>query len=454
LSTHSLHEPAYRRDLGNGLVLRWSTAQDTEAIGQLFSFVFRDNPDLPLNSMITVWTADLMSGRHPLCNAGAFALVEDTRQGQVVAATGLMEQQFEYEGIALPMGRPEIVASHPDYRNRGLVRAVFKLIHARSAAQGHLAQGITGIPYYYRQFGYEYALDLGGGRGVPLGAVPKLKDGETEPFRLRDATLDDLPQLLRLYDRERSRAAVSTPIDASYWNWLLAGQRAESGEGWNIKMIVDAAGTSIGYTLPRRLRWGERFAINGLAVEPGIALAPVLPSVLRALRDEAQRAGAWISVKDPPPASVLFLHLGRAHPVYDLLGTAVASRTWPPYAWYIRVPDVPALIGRLAPLLERRLAGSAAAHHSGELRLDFYRGGLRMAFEQGRLAGAEEWRAQVWGTEGNAGFPPLVFLQLLFGHRSLEELRDAYADVWVSDEAQPVLEVLFPKRSAFVMPLD
>jgi predicted acetyltransferase len=87
----------------------------------------------------------------------------------------------------------------PEYRNRGLIRAIFELIHARSTACGQLAQGITGLTYYYRQFGYEYALDLGGSRSVYLAAIPKLKEGQPEPYALRAATLHDLPQLLALY---------------------------------------------------------------------------------------------------------------------------------------------------------------------------------------------------------------------------------------------------------------
>ena len=50
----------------------------------------------------------------------------------------------------------------------------------------------------------------------------------------------------------------------------------------------------------------------------------------------------------------------------------------------------------------------------------------------------------------SGSFPPLVFLQLLFGHRSIEGLRQAFPDVWVSDEARPVLKALFPTRPSFV----
>jgi hypothetical protein len=53
--------------------------------------------------------------------------------------------------------------------------------------RGHKVQAITGIPYYYRLFGYEMALDLAGRRFGFEANVPKLKDGEEEPYRIRPA---------------------------------------------------------------------------------------------------------------------------------------------------------------------------------------------------------------------------------------------------------------------------
>ncbi|HCF88178.1 MAG TPA: GNAT family N-acetyltransferase, partial [Ktedonobacter sp.] len=77
------------------------------------------------------------------------------------------------------------------------------------------------------------------------------------------------------------------------------------------------------------------------------------------------------------------------------------------------------------------LATSPVVGHTGEIKLDFYRGGLRMIFERGRLTGADHWQAPLYGSNANGGFPPLVFLQVLFGHRSIEALRQAFPDVWV-----------------------
>src|SRR5574340_76142 len=152
------------RDLGDGLLLRWSSSEDTEELVYLTSMVFRDSENEQPNTRMGNLVREFMSGNHPLMGPRDFVIVEDTRRTEhrIVACTCFWSQAWEYEGIRIGLGRPEIVATDPGYRNRGLVRALFEEIHARSEAQGDLAQGITGIAYFYRQFGYEYALNLGG----------------------------------------------------------------------------------------------------------------------------------------------------------------------------------------------------------------------------------------------------------------------------------------------------
>jgi hypothetical protein len=451
-----LSHPAYRRDLGGGLVLRWSTAADVEGIGELYSYVFRAKPDGPPNQVMHAWTHDLMSGRHPLIGQGDFALVENTDGGAIVAATCLIRQTWAYEGIAFPAGRPELVATMPDFRNRGLIRAIFELIHARGDAEGQLAQGITGIRYYYRQFGYEYALDLSGRRSVYLAAIPPLNPGEVEPYALRDATPADLPQVMALYDRERARGPVSAQIDADYWRWVMEGQSPAAGEGWLIRMIVragDDRATPVGYLMTKRRRHRDRLDVVGMALEPGVALPTLLPSLLRALQALALALPRF-RPHQPEVAARLSFELFGSHPLYDALGPELTADIEQPYAWYVRVPDLPRFIRCIAPALERRLAASSACGYTGELTLNFFRSGLRLVFAQGRLTDAADFRAEGWDPHYNAGFPPLVFLQLLFGRRSLAELCYAFPDIYADQIGRPLLEALFPARASWVLPLE
>ncbi len=76
-------------------------------------------------------------------------------------------------------------------------------------------------------------------------------------------------------------------------------------------------------------------------------------------------------------------YLGDEHPVYDTIPNRLFRRN-PPYAWYIRVPDLPIFVRHIAPALEHRLAHSVQAGYTGELRISFYRSGLRFRLHPGR----------------------------------------------------------------------
>jgi hypothetical protein len=62
----ALTGPAFRRELGDGLVLRWSTAKDTERIATLHSLVHRDRAEDPPNTSVMRTIRRLMQGDRPL----------------------------------------------------------------------------------------------------------------------------------------------------------------------------------------------------------------------------------------------------------------------------------------------------------------------------------------------------------------------------------------------------
>ena len=54
------------------------------------------------------------------------------------------------------------------------------------------------------------------------------------------------------------------------------------------------------------------------------------------------------------------------------------------------------------------------------------------------------------GKRGDAAIPPLLLTQLVLGHRTVEELRAIYPDVWRADAAGELLGVLFPRLRAWL----
>jgi GNAT superfamily N-acetyltransferase len=436
------------RTLHDGLILRRATMADGERLIEAHSDLHRDPGVEEPDERIGAWVRDLIEGPHPTFEPGDFTIVEEARSGRIVSSLCLISQTWSYGGIEFGVGRPELVATHPDYRQQGLVRAQFEVIHEWSAERGEKLQAITGIPWYYRQFGYEMALNLGGGRAGYQPHVPKLKEGEEEAYRLRPAVEGDVPFLVELERRQRKRYVVSCLWGEDLWRYELTGKSDKNVNRYEIR-IIERGEERVGFVVHPPTLWGTAVVALFYELKPGVSWLAASPAVIRYLWQTGQD---YARAEGKDGVTSFGFWLSSEHPAYQALASRLPY-VRKPYAWYLRVPDLPGFVQRITPVLEERLAGSVACGHTGELKISFYRDGLRLSFEDGRI------RVQPWKTVGeqgaNAGFPGLTFLQLLFGYHSLQELTEALADCFASgDEARVLLDVLFPKAPSDVWPVS
>lgn len=447
-------EPLLPFDLGDGLVLRRAAVADSEPLAQFHGRVFgRERFD----DLLAAYVRYYMLESHPVIGPSNVLLVQDIRTQQIVSSMILIPQTWTYAGIPFGVGRPEVVATEPAYRRKGLVRKQFQVLHALSEAMGHLVQGITGIPWYYRQFGYEYALDLGGGRIAYFSNVPALKkpdpanpsvQAETEMYRLRPMTHQDQPFAASLYDRDCSRSLVACPRSDALWRYMLDNSPEAMAFRVPPQIIETLGGRAIGYLQTSHELRGDMVIVQEITFANGQSVRAAMPAVLRWMRIFGEKE----SQAQNRPVNAIFFSLGREHPVYDAI-PELLPRTRIPYGWYIRVPDVPSFVHHIAPALDSRLAASAMAGFTGELKISEYERGLRLVFENGMLVAASAWQPTV-DEVGDCGFPHRSFLRLVFGEKSLEELRGFYPDCWAKDEADVLLNALFPKRYSCVIPVD
>ena len=437
------------RDLGGGLVLRRATVADTEEL-VAFNARIHANPDEnEVDEGVGIWTRDLMTRAHPTFDVQDFTIVEDTATGRIVSSLNLISQTWSYDGVSFGVGRPELVGTEPAYRHRGLVRQQFEVIHEWSAQRGHLVQGITGIPYYYRLFGYEMALGLGGRRAGYQQHVPKLSKDKQEPYPIRAAREEDLPFMAALYEQANERQLVTCVRDEALWRYELSGQTLGSITYRQLCIIESQAGEPVGFLAHPCQLWGPQLAAVQYELKPGVSWLAVTPGVIRYLWQRGQDYAT--QEKKKAGLGAFCFSLGLEHPVYEAAHHRLPY-TKAPYAWFIRVPEWLAFLQHITPVLEERLANSIAAGHTGQLKISFYRHGLRFVFQKGRLL-IEPWQPTA-SDEGHAAFSNLTFLQLLFGYRSLAELNTAFADCWTQgDNARVLLNVLFPKKPSNPWPL-
>ncbi|MEZ4728640.1 MAG: GNAT family N-acetyltransferase [Caldilineaceae bacterium] len=421
------------KSLRENLQLRWATAADVEQCLSTFNGIVHGRPNQPSRTIAAL--RSWLDRSHPVVRPADWTIVEDLTTGEIVSTCALYAQRWNYAGISFGVGQIEFVGTDPAYRRQGLVRQQIDELHAESARRGHLLQVIGGIPNYYRQFGYELALAAGGGRIGDAWQNDVDNQDSHEPYQIRPATAADLPFIAELDRVGQRRSLVNAERDEGLWRLELDGRGEfnifrrllfllETGDGQPVGFFARRPQPRNGVLLLARCEMAE--GVNWLAV------APVL----------------WRHLSDVEPASrKIDCWLGTDHPLYHALPQTLAQ-VEAASTFYMRIPDLAAFLRQIAPILEGRLATSIAVGYSGAVRLNFYRSGLLLVWEHGRLTAVTPWQ-QPNVDEADLSFPDLTFTQLLLGYRSFAELEAAFADCMVHKEVARVLvDILWPKAAS------
>jgi hypothetical protein len=353
--------------------------------------------------------------------------VEEEASQQVVSTLCLIPWTIRYGPAELRVGEMGIVGTAEAYQGRGLVRAQVEHFRARLSHHGCVLSLIQGIPYFYRQFGYTYALPLEGGIRLDGHELPAEAD---HPFTFRRATPGDIPAMAAFYTAAAQELTIASVRDAATWEYLLGPLQGTelSCELW---MVEAADGTPVGY-----LRLPDHHFHADLAVSEVSRLAP--DAALATL----QRCAGWARERGKPGVR---LNLPEQTPMVKIarhLGAHDQGR----YAWQVQMPDLALFLTAIAPALEARLAASPLAGWSGEVPINLFRTGATLRFAGGRLTAAPAAGAQ-WR---DINFPPDAFLPVALGWRSFDEVRHLFPDAHVEGRLRLLFETLFPTCAGFL----
>lgn len=438
------------KDLGDGLILRRATPADAETLTAFNARIHSDEgPDKP-DERIGAWVNDLLTKSHPTTAPSDFTVVEDTQKGEIVSSMNLIPQTWSYEGLEFGVGRPELVGTDPEYRKRGLVRSQFEVIHQWSEERGHKLQGITGIPYYYRQFGYEMTIALDGGRVGYMANIPKLEKDKEEQFTVRPASEKDLPYLIELYNLGLKRHMIACQRDESIWRYELCGKGEKNISRSEFRIIETNAGEAIGYLAHPAFLWDACLTVTMYELKKGVPWLDVTHSVLRYLKATGE---AYAAEDGDAEFGAFAMWLGNEHPVYHAIDDRL-PRKREPYAWYIRVPDIVDFLLHIKPVFEERLATSVLVGYSGELKLNFFRSGVKFTFEEGKIKEIVDKMPES-PQDGDVLFPDLTFLRVLFGYNDFGEVEKTFADCFArNDHGRALMPILFPKKASKLWPIS
>jgi len=368
---------------------------------------------------------------HPDTRLQDFWMVEDEATGQIVSTTCLIPWECRLQGIQLKAAQLEMVLTHPDYRGKGLVRAQIERFHQEVSQRQFDLSIIWGIHYFYRQFGYAYALDGGTAESLPIWRIPEPVWQDQAACQLRPAAVEDTAYLREQYAHSMRKLDLTVSRPERFWRYLLEYAQHP------IEIIETGQPSQpSGYLTIQRSARKTRILESSLA-DAGTAL--LLLQALRQEGQQAQRQEISISSLDRSP----LVQAARA----------LGSQKQPGGQWLLRLTDLRRLLEKMGPLFTARLQAAGWGGFTGSLSLNLYRRAYALEFDASRLDAVRDLNfvdASMGADGGDVCIPPEAFTRLLFGYRSLEALTDAWPDISIKPAARPLIEVLFPRLAAYL----
>ncbi|MBL8134057.1 MAG: GNAT family N-acetyltransferase [Anaerolineae bacterium] len=413
----------YIKPLGSGFTLKSvGTLEDVDRVAAFNAAVFGSQEEA-LSRVLLM--------NHPHTRPEHWLYAEEDSSGRVAASLCLIPWRWNYAGVELRSGELGICATLEEFRNQGLIRAL-TVRHKELLREGgfHLSH-IQGIPYFYRQFGYEYALPLEGGWEIELRQIAS---DLPVNYTVRSAEIEDIPTLAKLYDDASRDYDISARRDADVWRFIL---EPAPGMGTNVDifLLLDAAEHPVGYWCIQHYGFGAGLNVGEVSRLDHAGASALLP-ILR--RQALERDKPYIRLITPDDGALVRTAAG------------IGARDTGRYQWQLHVPDSAHLLRAIAPALERRLEGSMYDRLTGVFEICLYRETLTLRFESGRLANVESRPTP--NNDGEIRIPPLLFPLLVFGWLTRAELAARYPDFIVGARHHALLDTLFPRMNACLYP--
>jgi hypothetical protein len=285
-----------------------------------------------------------------------------------------------------------------------------------------------------------------------------------EPLTYRHARMDDIDKILD-FDKARNQGcAVFLPMSRA---WITAQLKEFATKSVDesyfltrqVLMFEDSGGKTVGFFII----WGledemcdDIISVYHMGFAPEIDIPAVILSAMR-------NAIAFVKTQVDETRFARFTsigwHMSQWHPVAQAVPSHMRIPATMPYdedfAYYVRVTDLHAFLQHILPALNRRLKESPLhSNHTGSVRLSNYSAkfpGFELEIKNGEICKVSGFvkRDQTHDPD-LACFPPHTFLQILFGRKSIDDLKYIFPDVAMSEEIQKLLDVLFPKKISII----
>lgn len=339
----------------------------------------------------------------------------DEEKKKYAGTLNLIDTPIRYGDIVLKACEYGVAGTAENYRFQGVNRKLTELFFQQCKERGYNLVVLEGIPYFYRQYGFNYA--------VPMKFEKlNLQDLELkvdEKIQIRKAQPSDFDYLIKNYQHAAEAAEFCKFLEPSilktqlfHYRNLMSARRY---------YIIESDGQKIGYF---GLNINDDIKIIDIADQLGFSC---YESVLRFLQIEFSLDNLTVDI----PEQSKFIKFIR------MFGSKRVGR----YAWQIRILDELKFLQDILPILEKRLNESVFKDEKIEFCYNNFKRLIRFQINQGKITLSEEKWRPYW----EFNLSPQGAVKLFIGHNTREEIMNFLPDCYVDIKYQEIIDILFPK---------
>jgi len=368
--------------------------------------------------------------------------IRNLDKGVMVTVLNSIPHTWNYEDIPLRNLELGWVGTLKEYRRKGLNKLLYTHFEHLLLSYPYDISTIQGIPYYYRQFGYDFVIPMDHTVWTRTNQIQPIDEKNLPDYmklNIRPAEKTDIPSMMKLLDELNQKLLIYASRSPELWE-LQETMKKQWENDFQTYVVLDDSKT-IGYFRLVKKITKDSFPNKSTmtVIESSI---PTFNGVLRTLQFLYAEA-----VQDDISL------IGSQGPSFNTLSRImvnIGGRGKPWWKYQVRITNMANFLQKISPVLERRLIGSMFEGLTYDVILNTFQNCYKLKFANGKVVDVSDLGPQQ--VDENQAFraPPIDLTRLVLGAYSIKELEQNNIDFIVRGDVRLITEALFPKKESSV----
>lgn len=362
--------------------------------------------------------ADDLFYRSPKNEDNIYFYAYDQEKAKYVGILCLLATPVKYGDVVIKTAEYGIAGTIKEYRGQGINDKLTKLFFEKTKELNYELVIIEGIPYFYRRYGFNYAVEMTN-KKIDLDNLD-LKNNKNLKFRKAESKeLDFLVKsykntvnsydLCKIKDKKIIKAQldkyISAPVKKDYY-------------------ILEDNKKKIGYFT---VDIGDDIQISDISND---LTFNQYEAVLKYFKDRNHKK--------------ITTNLKENNKFVKYLNSLGANGgRW--YSYQLKIVDEFKLLNKIKPILEKRIKNSIYKNEKLTLNYDNYKEIIQIKINNSKINLQKLNRDEV---DSDLALIPQGAVKLFFGEKEITEITDFLPDCYVKDKYNDIINLLFPQLNS------